>query len=52
MAWRSSLLTVVASFLHFADTFTLQALRLLVASLVSRSALTDAFVLKETKQEP
>ncbi|KAH7834945.1 hypothetical protein Vadar_021187 [Vaccinium darrowii] len=29
-----------------------EALRLLVASLVSRSALTDAFVLKETKQEP
>ncbi|KAF7127152.1 hypothetical protein RHSIM_Rhsim11G0123200 [Rhododendron simsii] len=28
-----------------------ETLRLLVASLVSRSALTDAFVLKETKQE-
>ncbi|XP_028111530.1 uncharacterized protein LOC114309851 isoform X2 [Camellia sinensis] len=29
-----------------------EALRLLVASLVSRSALTDAFMIKETKQEP
>ncbi|THG03340.1 hypothetical protein TEA_011351 [Camellia sinensis var. sinensis] len=29
-----------------------ETLRLLVASLVSRSALTDAFIIKETKQEP
>ncbi|GMP39394.1 hypothetical protein CsSME_00010248 [Camellia sinensis var. sinensis] len=29
-----------------------ETLRLLVASLVSRSALTDAFMIKETKQEP
>ncbi|KAG5525784.1 hypothetical protein RHGRI_032165 [Rhododendron griersonianum] len=33
------------------DIQELETLRLLVASLVSRSALTDAFVLKETKQE-
>ncbi|KAG5525783.1 hypothetical protein RHGRI_032164 [Rhododendron griersonianum] len=47
----SSLLTIVVSISLSADTFILQTLRLLVASLVSRSALTDAFVRKETKQE-
>ncbi|KAG5525785.1 hypothetical protein RHGRI_032166 [Rhododendron griersonianum] len=47
----SSMSLINRSKVPLSDIQELETLRLLVASLVSRSALTDAFVLKETKQE-